>query len=58
MGRQHLGEMPPYTLVNLSSGLERDGTQVSVLVNNVFNVLGEIDALLGRVRRPRLISRT
>lgn len=41
-GTEHLGEMPPYTLVNLSSGLERDGTQVSVLVNNVFNVLGEI----------------
>ena len=41
-GTQHLGEMPPYTLVNLSAGAEINGTQVSVLVNNTFNVLGEI----------------
>ncbi|MGO9426112.1 MAG: TonB-dependent receptor [Steroidobacteraceae bacterium] len=41
-GTQHLGEMPPYTLVNLSTGAELNGTQVSFLVNNTFNSLGEI----------------
>jgi outer membrane receptor protein involved in Fe transport len=34
--------MPPYSLVNLSGGGELNGTQVQVLVNNVFNTLGEI----------------
>jgi outer membrane receptor protein involved in Fe transport len=41
-GAQHLGELPPYSLVNLSAGGEINRTQVSVLVNNVFNTLGEI----------------
>jgi len=38
----HLGEMPPYSLVNLATGVERNGMQVQFLVNNVFNVLGEL----------------
>jgi outer membrane receptor protein involved in Fe transport len=41
-GAQHLGEMPPYSLVNLSAGGVLNNTQVSFLVNNVFNALGEI----------------
>jgi outer membrane receptor protein involved in Fe transport len=41
-GTTHLGEMPPYSLVNLSAGGELNKTQVSFLVNNVFNSLGEI----------------
>ncbi len=41
-GQQHLGELPPYTLVNLSAGVNRNGTQVEVRVDNVINTLGEL----------------
>jgi len=41
-GQQHLGELPPYSLVNLATGASRNGMQVQFLVNNVFNSLGEI----------------
>jgi iron complex outermembrane receptor protein len=41
-GQQHLGELPPYTLVNLATGMSRNGTQVQFLVNNVFDTLGEL----------------
>ena len=41
-GQVHLGELPPYTLVNLASGVERNGMQVQVRVENAFNNLGEL----------------
>ena len=41
-GQQHLGELPPYSLVNLSSGVKRNGLQFQFLINNVFNSLGEL----------------
>jgi iron complex outermembrane recepter protein len=41
-GQQHLGELPPYTLVNLATGVERNGLEVQVRVDNVFNTLGEL----------------
>jgi iron complex outermembrane recepter protein len=41
-GQQHLGELPPYTLVNLATGVERNGLAVQVRVDNVFNTLGEL----------------
>ncbi|MGB6354165.1 MAG: TonB-dependent receptor [Steroidobacteraceae bacterium] len=41
-GQVHLGELPPYTLVNLASGVQRNGMQVQVRVENVFNTLGEL----------------
>jgi iron complex outermembrane receptor protein len=41
-GQQHLGELPPYTLVNLATGLERNGMQVQVRLDNAFNSLGEV----------------
>ncbi|MGO8828614.1 MAG: TonB-dependent receptor [Steroidobacteraceae bacterium] len=41
-GQQHLGELPPYSLVNVSTGASRNGMQVQFLVNNLFNSLGEI----------------
>jgi iron complex outermembrane receptor protein len=41
-GTQHLGEMPPYSLVNLSAGGELNGTRVELLVNNVFDSMGEL----------------
>ena len=41
-GQQHLGELPPYTLVNLAAGVERNGMHVDVLMNNAINTLGEL----------------
>lgn len=41
-GTQHLGELPPYSLVNLSTGVARNGMQVQFLINNTFNTLGEL----------------
>jgi len=41
-GQQHLGELPPYTLVNLATGVERNGMQVQVRLENAFNSLGEL----------------
>jgi hypothetical protein len=38
----HLGEVPPYSLVNLATGAGKNGMQVQFLINNVFNSLGEI----------------
>ena len=38
----HLGEVPPYSLVNLAAGAGKNGMQVQFLINNVFNSLGEI----------------
>lgn len=38
----HLGELPPYSLVNLSAGASKNGMRVQFLVNNLFNSLGEI----------------
>jgi outer membrane receptor protein involved in Fe transport len=41
-GQTHLGELPPYTLVNLAAGVERNGTHVDVRLDNTFNVLGQV----------------
>jgi outer membrane receptor protein involved in Fe transport len=41
-GQQHLGELPPYTLLNLSAGVNRNGTQLEVRVDNAINSLGEL----------------
>jgi len=37
-----LGELPPYTLLNLSAGVNRNGTQLEVRVDNAINSLGEL----------------
>lgn len=41
-GQQHLGEVPPYSLVNLSTGISRNGLHVDFMISNAFNSLGEI----------------
>ena len=41
-GQQHLGELPPYSLVNLAGGVERNGMQIQVLLDNTFNSHGEL----------------
>ena len=41
-GQEHLGELPPYSLVNIATGVERNGLQVQVRLENVFNTLGEL----------------
>jgi iron complex outermembrane recepter protein len=41
-GQQHLGELPPYTLLNLAAGVQHNGAQLEVRVENVVNVLGEL----------------
>jgi iron complex outermembrane recepter protein len=41
-GQQHLGELPPYTLVNLAGGVKYNGMQLEVRVENVVNSLGEL----------------
>ena len=38
----HLGELPPYSLVNLATGAAHNGMTAQFLVNNVFNSLGEL----------------
>ncbi len=34
---QHLGEMPSYSLVNLSAGIARNGMQIELLLSNAFD---------------------
>lgn len=41
-GQQHLGELPPYTLLNLAAGVQKNGTQLEVRVENAINTLGEL----------------
>jgi len=41
-GQQHLGELPPYTLLNIAAGLQHNGMQLEVRVENVINTLGEL----------------
>jgi iron complex outermembrane recepter protein len=41
-GQQHLSELPPYSLVNLATGAERNGIQVEVRVENVVNNRGQL----------------
>jgi iron complex outermembrane receptor protein len=41
-GQQHLGELPPYSLVNLAAGGERNGLNVTVRLENVFDNRGEL----------------
>ena len=41
-GQQHLGELPPYTLLNLAFGVDRNGTQMEVRLDNAINTLGEL----------------
>ncbi len=41
-GQQHLGEMPPYSLVNLSAGISRNGLHIDFAIANTFNTLGQI----------------
>ena len=41
-GQQHLGGLPPYSLVNLSAGAERGGMNVEVRVENVADNRGEL----------------
>jgi outer membrane receptor protein involved in Fe transport len=41
-GQQHLGELPPYTLVNLAAGVEKNGLAVQVRLDNTFNTYGEL----------------
>jgi len=38
----HLGEVPPYSRVDLAAGAGKNGMQVQFLIDNVFNSLGEI----------------
>jgi outer membrane receptor protein involved in Fe transport len=41
-GQQHLGELPPYSLVNLAAGAERNGMNVTVRLENAFDNRGEV----------------
>ena len=41
-GQTHLGELPPYTLVNIATGVEHNGMTAQVRLENVFNSLGEL----------------
>jgi len=41
-GQVHLSELPPYSLVNLSTGAERNGIQVEARVDNVANNQGQL----------------
>jgi iron complex outermembrane recepter protein len=41
-GQQHLGELPPYTLLNLAAGVRHNGARLEVRVENVVNTLGEL----------------
>jgi iron complex outermembrane recepter protein len=38
----HLGELSPYSLVDLATGAERDGMQVTFRVSNVFDNIGQL----------------
>jgi iron complex outermembrane recepter protein len=39
---QHLGDMPAYGLLNLSTGIERNGLQVQLFLSNALDKLGEL----------------
>ena len=39
---QHLGDMPAYGLLNLSTGIERNGTQIQLFLSNTFDKLGQL----------------
>ncbi len=41
-GQQHLGELPPYSLVNLATGVDRNNTRIQVRLENAFNSQGEL----------------
>jgi iron complex outermembrane receptor protein len=41
-GQQHLSELPPYSLVNLATGAERNGISVEVRVENVVDNRGQL----------------
>jgi iron complex outermembrane recepter protein len=41
-GQQHLGELPPYSLVNLAAGGERNGIDVTVRLENAFDSRGQV----------------
>ena len=41
-GQTHLGELPPYSLINLATGAERNGIQVEVRVENAFDNRGQL----------------
>jgi outer membrane receptor protein involved in Fe transport len=41
-GQQHLGELPPYSLVNLAAGAERNNMNVTVRLENAFDSRGEL----------------
>jgi hypothetical protein len=41
-GQQHLGELPPYTLLNLAAGMQRSDMRLEVRVENAANSQGEL----------------
>ncbi|HUY84598.1 MAG TPA: TonB-dependent receptor, partial [Steroidobacteraceae bacterium] len=41
-GQQHLGELPPYSLVDLSTGFSRNGLHIDFMISNAFNNHGEL----------------
>jgi outer membrane receptor protein involved in Fe transport len=41
-GQKHLSELPPYSLVNIATGAERNGIQVEARVENVANNRGQL----------------
>ncbi|HLW22844.1 MAG TPA: TonB-dependent receptor [Steroidobacteraceae bacterium] len=41
-GQQHLGTLPPYSLVNLAGGVGRNNLDLTLRVENVFDNRGEI----------------
>jgi iron complex outermembrane recepter protein len=41
-GQQHLGELPPYSLVNLATGVDRNNMKIQVRLENAFNSQGEL----------------
>ena len=41
-GQQHLGELPPYTLLNLAAGMQRSDMRLEVRVENEANSQGEL----------------
>jgi outer membrane receptor protein involved in Fe transport len=41
-GQQHLGTLPPYSLVNLAGGVSRNSLDLTVRVENVFDSRGEL----------------
>jgi outer membrane receptor protein involved in Fe transport len=41
-GQTHLGDLPPYTTVNIATGVEHSGMTAQVRLENAFNNLGEL----------------